>query len=118
MSNLAVRCRESLCRPYTCFLKYCCRRLICFGSHRFRSTFIRSDNDTTRGTHGYACFIVRFVTPVFLRRSLCDADLTKAEQEALAFVYDLRNKFESGDIPLEEPQEKGILGAFKKAFQQ
>lgn len=47
-----------------------------------------------------------------------DADLTKAEQEALAFVYDLRNKFESGDIPLEEPEEKGIFGAFKKAFQQ
>eukprot|EP00903_Cladosiphon_okamuranus_P006964 g6778.t1 len=45
-------------------------------------------------------------------------DLTKAEQEALAFVYDLRNKFESGEIPLEEPEEKGIFGAFKKAFQQ
>lgn len=50
--------------------------------------------------------------------SFFDADLTKAEQEALAFVYDLRNKFESGEIPLEEPEEKGIFGAFKKAFQQ
>ncbi|CAN0457320.1 unnamed protein product [Hapterophycus canaliculatus] len=45
-------------------------------------------------------------------------DLTKAEQEALAFVYDLRNKFESGEIPLEEPEGKGIFGAFKRAFQQ
>lgn len=50
--------------------------------------------------------------------SCLDTDLTKAEQEALAFVYDLRNKFESGEIPLEEPEEKGIFGAFKKAFQQ
>lgn len=46
------------------------------------------------------------------------ADLTKAEQEALAFVYDLRNKFESGEIPLEEPEGNGIFGALKKAFQQ
>ncbi|CAM9814716.1 unnamed protein product [Pylaiella littoralis] len=45
-------------------------------------------------------------------------DLTQAEQEALAFVYDLRNKFESGEIPLEESEEKGIFGAFKKAFNQ
>lgn len=46
------------------------------------------------------------------------ADLTKAEREALAFIYDLRNKFESGEIPLEEGQGGGVFGAIKRAFEQ
>lgn len=46
------------------------------------------------------------------------ADLTQAEQEALAFVYDLRNRFESGDIPLEEEEGGNFFGIFKKAFNQ
>lgn len=46
------------------------------------------------------------------------ADLTKAEREALAFIYDLRNKFESGEIPLEEGQGGGMFGAIKRAFEQ
>lgn len=45
-------------------------------------------------------------------------DLTQAEQEALAFVYDLRNRFESGDIPLEEEEGGNFFGIFKKAFNQ
>eukprot|EP00904_Undaria_pinnatifida_P004273 jgi/Undpi1/13847/HiC_scaffold_9.g03498.m1 len=45
-------------------------------------------------------------------------DLTKAEREALAFIYDLRNKFESGEIPLEEETGGGIFGAITRAFQQ
>ncbi|CAM9149939.1 unnamed protein product [Choristocarpus tenellus] len=46
-------------------------------------------------------------------------DLTRAEQDALAFVYDLRNCFESGEIPLDKTSEEeggGVFGALKKAF--
>ncbi|CAM9509166.1 unnamed protein product, partial [Ectocarpus sp. 6 AP-2014] len=57
--------------------------------------------------------IIDYWHPGMYPRSHCSA-----EQEALAFVYDLRNKFESGEIPLEEPEEKGFFGAFKRAFQQ
>lgn len=47
------------------------------------------------------------------------ADLTKSEQDALAFVYDLRNRFESGDIPPEKEEGGGgLFGAIKYAFNQ
>ena len=43
-------------------------------------------------------------------------ELTEAERAALEFVYDLRNKFESGGIPFRKPrslvQEEGGLAAF------
>ena len=60
-----------------------------------------------------------FIRNIFFARSIgvVVADLTRAEREALAFVYDLRNKFESGEIPIEEEQGGGLLGAFKRAFQ-
>lgn len=44
------------------------------------------------------------------------ADLTAAEQDALAFVYDLRNRFESGEIPVEQEDGGGFFGAIKRAF--
>ena len=32
-------------------------------------------------------------------------ELSEAERKALAFVYDLRNKFESGDVPIRKPRK-------------
>ena len=49
-------------------------------------------------------------------------ELTEAERSALEFVYDLRNKFESGKIPfrrrrsLAEEEEGGGLGALWKSL--
>lgn len=47
-------------------------------------------------------------------------ELSDAERAALDFVYDLRNKFESGDVPVRKPkslqQEKGTLKAFFDTF--
>jgi aspartyl/asparaginyl beta-hydroxylase (cupin superfamily) len=46
-------------------------------------------------------------------------ELTDAERTALEFVYDLRNKFESGEIPFRRPkslqEESGGLGAWWKS---
>jgi aspartate beta-hydroxylase len=33
-------------------------------------------------------------------------ELSDAERSALEFVYDLRNKFESGEIPIRKPRSK------------
>ncbi len=50
-------------------------------------------------------------------------DLTPAERAALEFVYDLRNKFESGDVPfrkpralMEEEEGQGLAGIFGGLF--
>jgi hypothetical protein len=49
-------------------------------------------------------------------------ELTEAERASLDFVYDLRNKFESGKIPfrkpraLEEQEEGGGLAAIWKTI--
>ena len=46
-------------------------------------------------------------------------ELTESERAALEFVYDLRNKFESGQIPFRRPrslgEEEGGLGAWWKS---
>ena len=46
-------------------------------------------------------------------------ELTEAERAALTYVYDLRNKFESGKIPFRQPkasqQESGGLGGWWKS---
>jgi hypothetical protein len=46
-------------------------------------------------------------------------DLTLAEREALAFIYELRNRYESGQVPFREPPPEPSTGPFdalKKAF--
>eukprot|EP01082_Thalassiosira_pseudonana_P004288 g4528.t1 g4528 contig15:1210807-1212295(+) len=47
-------------------------------------------------------------------------ELSAAERAGLEFIYDLRNKFESGDIPFRQPRAKEVeaegLGAFWKAL--
>ena len=51
-------------------------------------------------------------------------DLTEAERAGLEFVYDLRNKFENGNIPFraprrkpeEEDSEMGLAGMWNSLF--
>ena len=50
----------------------------------------------------------------------CHPELTEAEKAALPFVYDLRNKFESGIVPFRTPKalrkENQCLAALWNAF--
>jgi aspartyl/asparaginyl beta-hydroxylase (cupin superfamily) len=45
-------------------------------------------------------------------------ELTEAEREALTFIYDLRNQFESGQVPIRKPKRKSSSSMPQQQQQQ